>query len=141
MPMLEFRLASATGERPIFVPGGFGPRTIHTLDDLAQHIANKHGISPRTVWKWYCQFQESSFRALANGLRTDHGHSRYFAAHPIAQQIVERYLGGGMSIRDIHRALCRELPGEAPSYGTLRAYLNSKPTLVRALVQKRKARP
>lgn len=141
MPMLEFRLASATGERPVFVPGGFGPRTINTLDDLAQHIANKHGISPRTVWKWYCQFQELSFRALANGIRSDRGQSRYFAAHPIAQQIVQGYLGARMSVRDIHRVLCGELHGEAPSYGTVRAYLNSMPTLVRALVQERKARP
>ncbi|SRR6266702_4379440 len=141
MPMLEFRLASTTGKRPVFVPGGFGQQTILTLDDLAGHIARKHGICRRTAWKWYCQFQQSSFTALANSVRADRGRSRYFAANSVARQLFADCFVKAMSAREIHEALCRELHGDAPSYATVRLYLNSTPNLVRELVRKRKARP
>jgi hypothetical protein len=123
MPMLEFRLASATGKRPVFVSGGFGQRTIRTLDDLTRHIATKHGVHPHTVWKWYCKFQESSFPALANGSRADRGRSRYFAANAAAQHIVEKCLTPRISVREIHRVLRRELNDAAPCYGTVRSYI------------------
>lgn len=141
MPMLEFRLVSSTGERPVFVPGGFGQRTIRTLDDLAGHIARKHGICRRTAWKWYCQFQESSFEALANADRADRGRSRFFASNSVAQRLATKCLAEAMSAREIHEVLRSELGDRAPSYGTVRAYVNSAAQPVRVRSQQRKERP
>ena len=123
MPMLEFRLASATGKRPVFVPGGFGQRAIRALDDLADHIARKHGISRRTAWKWYSRFQRLSFNGLAQVRRADRGQSRFFAGNPLAQRLFTSCLAKGMSTRAIYQVLCWELGDAAPSYGTVRAHV------------------
>jgi hypothetical protein len=122
MPMLEFRLQTTRGKRPVIrLQNG---KQIRTLEQLAGNIAGKHGIARRTAWKWYCRFRKSNFDGLADAIRADCGVSRYFTKHPDAATFVySKFLIEGLSARAIHTALCRGLADNAPCYGTVRSYL------------------
>jgi hypothetical protein len=71
VPMLELSLLR---ERRKLRPRAARCRV--TLSGLATQIASEQKVSTRSVWRWYGKFQKSSYRALANRLRSDKGKRR-----------------------------------------------------------------
>jgi hypothetical protein len=104
----------------------FGERQMRCMDDLAESIARRCGVSRRTVWRWYSRFQNFGYRGLAVAARSDKGTSRFFARHPVAAIFVQhKFVVDGWSVRAIHDALSSQMKGEAPSYGTVLDYVRA----------------
>lgn len=125
-----------------------GGRTISNRNELAQYIAAQQqpAVSVRTVWRWYMAFKADGFNALADKTRCDKKKSRVFEANPTAALFIQqKYLSEGIqNVRLVYDALRREWPklgikGEAPSYPTVRSYLdNNCPLPVKTLAHEGK---
>jgi DNA adenine methylase len=145
-PLVDFRKRT-NGHRPTFrTQDG---RAITNLNALASYVAaqQRPSVSTRTIWRWLGCFDEEGYAALPDAPRSDRGQSRFFVEHPKAAVFVQfKYLSEGIhNVRLVHDALCREWAklekmGEAPSYPTVRAYLDSLavPTPVRTLAHEGK---
>lgn len=111
-------------------------RAISNLNELAAYVAAQQAppVSSMTIWRWLRRYRAGGFDGLADAPRRDKGVSRIFAEHPTAAAFVQhKYLKEGLTNAWlVWDALRREWPklerrGEAPSYVTLRSYLNSLP--------------
>ncbi|MGH9579635.1 MAG: hypothetical protein ACRD2R_01470 [Terriglobales bacterium] len=131
-PLLEFQ-RRRNGHRPTFqLADG---RQVSSLEALAGYLAAQHQISRGTLFRWLKRYKtQGGFAALANRGREDRGSSRLFREHAPARALLEtKYLKERLSMKLAHQALEREwrrldAKGQpAPSYTTVRNYLNRLP--------------
>lgn len=112
-------------------------RVVGTLEEFAAYIGEQHRVSARTVLRWYARFKSRGFEGLATTARTDRNKSRYFQQFPAAAEFVLRKrIGERLSVALTYDGLVREcarLKVPAPSYETVRRYLESLPGPVKIM--------
>ncbi len=146
-PIMEFRRTlelrrGANGRRPVLhLPTG---RELRSFPEVVLFCAYRHGVSERTIWRWYTNYLKRGYDGLVDPPRRDKNKSRYFIANPAAAIVVQhKYFAERLSIRLSHEALCREAKERGwryPSYETVRNYLRLLPEPVITLArQGRKA--
>ena len=93
-------------------------------------LADRHGVSPGTIWRWHRAFKKQGMVGLADQMRSDKGKSRFFQHHPKAATLVS-YLYLEQRQRCIRpfegiQRDCLSLgirPQELPSYSTVYDFL------------------
>ncbi len=123
IPMLEFTRRKKRGERlPMQLKLADGSTvSVSTFDELARSISASIGVSPRTVWNWYCKYKHRQYSGLAH-VRADRGVSRAFAHNFKAKLLLQKACHAGASAACIHRTLKIKFGAEAPCYATVRAH-------------------
>lgn len=116
-------------------------------DRLASYLAETHSINGKkisraTIWNWKKAFATGGINALARGIRSDKGKSRWFAQQPEAAQLAASlYLKPFQTVAIVYNALlgnCERLnitAADLPSYETVRAYLDTIPKPVAVLAR------
>lgn len=109
-------------------------RAVTTAELMAVYLAEQHGVSAPTLWRWKGQYTRGGFHALAPEIRSDKGSSRWFKRFPAAAQVVaSAYLKPFQTAATAYESLVRsrDLLGltesDLPSYETVRRYLESLP--------------
>ena len=117
-------------ELSLVLPDG-SPVTTRT--QMRRYLANKHGLSDITIWRWVRRFTKRGLPGLADQARNDGGTSRFFAQHPKAANLVAYVkLAQRQSVATSYAALERDCltvgvkPCDLPSYETVRRFLASK---------------
>jgi hypothetical protein len=93
-----------------------------SLNAIAAQIAADHGVSPSSVWHWYCCWKRGGSAALANKQRTDLGRSNRLLKQPYFQGVIRLMLDMGDSPFFIFKALRNSFGHDAPSYGVVNNY-------------------
>ena len=132
-PLVEFsRRSSSKRSRPTFrTSGGVA---VKNMGSLANYLAEQNQVSSRTLWHWYTRYRKHGYTGLVDRIRADKGKSRFLEAHPAIRAYVEnKYLRERLSVQLVYQALLRDLTSidldcaRAPSYSTVRAYLQQLP--------------
>lgn len=133
-PMLDFAARKKSGRTSITLPGGC---VAATLQEICNHIAVRSDSSSATIRRYYDRYLARGFEGLADDVRSDKGVSRFFAAHPAVDKLVQaKYLSERLSIQLTYEAMCREFPGlDLPCYDTVRVYLNSLPEPIKIMAR------
>lgn len=129
-------------------PGRFASLTVDgvpitSLTLLVRWLSQKHGVGRTTLWRWVQSFRAGGFAALADGQRADKGRSRWAAKSDTHAQLAElavyvRYRDE-LSIQEAWEkvaARAQRLGVEAPSYGTVRSWIEAVPAPVKTLALK-----
>jgi hypothetical protein len=106
-----------------------GPKRRPSLDQIARQAAADHGVSPGTVWRWYCHFKRGGYFALMHQQRSDAGASRYIAKHPDIETMIRARISRGRSPHSIWQSLSRILGSASPSYHVVYGYMKSRASL------------
>lgn len=123
-PLMDYAKASKAERARTTTPNGI-PFT--NLEAFAKHLATENGISRTAVWDWYSRFKKQGPQGLLDKVRSDKGQS-FFVKHPAAATYVkDKFLNERLSVRGTYDAFCRDWKGIAPTYETLRIFLNSLP--------------
>jgi putative transposase len=125
-PMVDISLGHQ--KFPIILTDG---REIGNMNDLADFLGSKHGVSGRTIYRWFDRWEHDQKNGLADLPRADKGTSRYFQDNPVlGEYAIAKYVGANDSARHSIRAIfdmlqreCRERRLDPPSYWTVRAFL------------------
>jgi transposase InsO family protein len=117
-------------------------------DRLATYLAEMHSqsgkkISRATIWNWKKAYATGGFNALARGIRSDKGQSKFFSRYPEAAQLVTSvYLKPYQTFALAHETLLRDHqllgipPCDLPSYETVRSFLDALPKPITVLARK-----
>ncbi|MBZ5627730.1 MAG: helix-turn-helix domain-containing protein [Acidobacteriia bacterium] len=133
VPLLEFFRQRRAG-RAITVVLSDG-RKARTAREIALDIAQQHGISRATVWRWHARYKPGD---LARRRRSDAGASLYFQRRPDAAALLARLLKKKRSAQEIYETLRRAVPAPAPCYGTVATYSRRLRAQARAARRRRK---
>lgn len=96
-----------------------------SLNQMAALIAAEHGVSARTVRRWYYKFLRGGYSALVHS-RRDRGTLRYIASHPEIEAMIQARMGRGRSAFSIWKSLCIVLSSAAPSYQIVLSYVKAR---------------
>ena len=112
-------------------------KAVLNSERLVELLSEEHGVGRATIWRWYKTFKSGG--EMFDRTRHDKGQSRWFTQHPKAADLAaDLYLNHRQSFRACFEAILqdRELleiaEDELPSYGTVRAWLNSAPAYLTA---------
>lgn len=123
-------------------------RAVTTADLLATYLAELHSvngrrISSRTLWNWKKAYATGGLNALARGIRSDKGQSKFFSRYPEAGQLVASvYLKPYQTVARAYDNLLRDHqllgipPCDLPSYETVRSFLEALPKPITVLARK-----
>ena len=115
---------------------------VTTRTQMRLYLANKHGLSDITIYRWVRRFTKRGLVGLADQARSDRGNSRFFEKYPDAATLAAYlYLGQRQSARAAYEAIQRDClllklkPCELPSYETVRAFLKRTPEPLKLLAR------
>lgn len=106
---------------------------VQNSDALARYLAEQHGISAATIWRWYSAFQKGGAIALARKPRADKNRSTWAAENrELADLAAYLYMGNAdqppQSVRIAWEQVCERAGGMGvpkPSYETVRSFLRN----------------
>jgi putative transposase len=141
-PLIDY--AADPGARSRFTQLRTGDgRAVTTADLLATYLAETHNVSRATLWNWKKSYATGGFNALARGIRSDKGQSRFFSRYPNAAQLVASiYLKPYQTVARAYDNLLRDHqllgvpPCDLPSYETVRSFLEALPKPITVLARK-----
>ena len=102
-----------------------GSKRRPSLDQIARQVAADLGVSPVTVWRWYCRFKRGGCVALVHQ-RSDRGTSRYLPKHPELETMIRARMSRGRCAFSIYRSLHNILGSGSPSYHVVHRYMKSQ---------------
>ncbi len=120
---------------------------VSNSDRMATYLAETHSINGKkisraTIWNWKKAYATGGFNALARGIRSDKGQSKFFSRYPEAAQLVASvYLKPYQTVSRAYDNLLRDhvllnVPAhELPSYETVRTFLESLPKPITVLAR------